>query len=283
MQLQPGDSRRAAFALNVGFGAATAAVAHLLSRRSESRMPLWRTVTAGAAAGAGIYAGKLIVARSCDGCGLFGRQVAALSGSVMTNAALGRHELAEVVLPVGPLRVHMRGASDPGMPRAAGHGPVHVKLDLPGAVTLAWLASRKHTRLAMGASLSAGAPVLVSPPGEATVAEQLFGVISIDELRGLRWNGAVDRFTLGHEVVHVLQYDQRTAMWSAPVETVIARRSPGAAWVLRYVHLGVAEPVWQLVGYSAPYDRRLTEREAWLLAGPRHERVRGGDEPVLWR
>lgn len=267
-----GGSRGAAIAINAGVGAATAGLARLVSWRAERRVPFWRSVLAGGAAGATIFAGKLIVARSCDGCGLVGRQVAALGGSVMTSAALGRSELEELALPLGPVELHVRGRTASGQAGAERGRPVWVKLDLPTTVTLAWLASRADRRVDLRASFSAGAPVLVAPTGES-VAEQLFGVILIDEMRGLRWNGQVDRITLGHESVHVLQYDQRGAMWSAPVEHWIARRSTVAGRVLRYVDLGIAEPVWQLFAFDAPYERRITEREAWLLAGPRQPAV----------
>lgn len=262
-----GGSRGAALAINVGVGAATAGISRLLDRRPVKRVPLWRSVVAGSAAGATIFAGKVIVAESCDGCGLVGRQVAAVGGSVLTNATIGRTELEELVLPLGPFRVHVRGRGGAEPVPGERTSPVWVKVDLPTAVTAAWLASSGDRRLDLGASLSAGAPVFVAPGGE-NVAEQLFGVILVNELRGLRWNGKVDRITLGHESVHVLQYDQRSAMWSAPVEHWVARRSTVAGRVLRYVELGITEPVWQMFAFDAPYDRRITEREAWLLAGP---------------
>lgn len=264
-----GGSRAAALAINAGLGMSTTALSRLLAWRGERKVPLWRSVLAGGAAGATIFAGKTIAAGSCDGCGLVGRQVAALGGSVMTNAVLGRAELEELVLPVGPLRLHVRGRTAGGAVNgAAPRSPVWLAVDLPGTVALAWLVSRDDQRLDLGASFSAGAPVLLAT-GQENVAEQLFGVIMIDELRGLRWNGEVDRITLGHEAVHVLQYDQRTAMWSAPAEQWIARRSTIAGRVLRYVDIGLVEPVWQAFAFDAPYERRLTEREAWLLAGPR--------------
>ncbi len=242
-------------AVNSALGALTAAVrARLAGRR------FWPAFGHGAAGGAVVYVGKRIVGTQVPAVGILGREVAAVGASMVGNAGDGRALLGAAVLPFGIVRVYLGEPADD----SGGARRVRLKLDLAGAVGLAYVATRSGARFDPGATVLAGAPVFdgVSTVGmSGHLAEHVAGVIALAP-------GFNDdrRLAIAHELIHVTQYDFTFVAWGEPFERQLAPHVLGGDLVHRYVDLGLNVPLIWLGDWAVPNDdQRPWEREAVLM------------------
>lgn len=264
-------------AANAALGGVTAAVARGVGARS------WRAAAgafvAGAAGGTGIYLGKRTAAQRFDGAGLAGRQLAAVSASVVRDAGAGRTPFSRLVLPVGPVRVYVGDDEH--------RGAVHVRLDAATIVGAVDAALQPGARFDLRGSLSSGAlafitraPAAVDLPTTAGAAQaDAAGSITLGyALAGTLWvldrpevfgmpSGAVRR-TRAHEQVHVVQYDAGYTLWALDGERRLfaAFGRPGRR-VGRWLDLGLHAGAIGAANQAIPYARRPWEREAHALAG----------------
>jgi hypothetical protein len=208
----------------------------------------------GAAGGGAVYAGKWVAVGRFEWAGFVGRQVAAVGGSEIRNAAAGMGVLEQVVLPLGPVRVYTG--------REAG---THVRVDATGAAALAVVALRSDSRFHPWESLTAGAPVfqtdrLLGDP--AVVGSHVAGIIMLRDV-----GDAAAARVLAHERVHVLQNDQAFLSWAAPFEEgaspACARAIPPSG---TWTWASTCVP-WLVLNHLIPYEARPWEREAYFLTG----------------
>lgn len=216
--------------------------------------------TGGAAGGALAYGGRRLAVERFYGAGLIGRQVSAVGVSVVSNASEGREHLERLVLPFGPLRLHVD--------RSAGV-TIRPKLAALELATMVGLALRHETEFDWSASVSAGTPVFVSPgrwilgDDQQVNGRQMWGSIIISDMSDLDFET-----TFGHERVHVLQHDFTFLSWSHPVERRMAEWSEPTRRIHRYVDGGFVFPLlvegmsWIM---NVNYDDRLWEVEARFL------------------
>lgn len=229
----------------------------------------WPAFRDGALGGLVAYGGRRLAAEELDGAGLLGREVGAVGASMIRNAADGTGAFQRIVLPLGPLRLHLEARGPRQLPASA-----RIRADLPTLLATAYLALRGDTELDAGASLSSGAPVFTSTVRWADgywAGTQAAGAIW---LRGNPADPSPDAArdaVLAHERVHVLQYDVGLLLLSEPAERWLASRSRLAAWLHGRADLGLHLAPWGLANLLVPYDRRPWEQEAWFLS-----RVRPG-------
>ena len=214
----------------------------------------------GTLGGAVAYAGKRVAVRRFDGAGLLGRELAAVGASLSANAAAGRGSLQRLVLPLGPLRLQLRSDSGPHL---------RIKLDLHSLAWAAYAASRPQLRFDVRRSLSAGAPVFVADGYRLRSGED-------DRLAGIAPAGNVllsdaqgsGQWVTGHELVHVLQYDQEQQLLSEPVQAWLARRLPHGPAADRWLDVDpVGLLVYPVVLLSRARRGLPWEREAYFLNG----------------
>jgi hypothetical protein len=236
-------------ALNTLLGAGTAALHAAL--RGEN-VP--RAVLTGAGGGAVVYAGKRVVATEFAGAGLAGRSIAAVGTSIVLNAGHGRRPLSRVLLPLGPVHLHLDLDDSPGLDA--------IRVNASELIVLAWLVSRPELAFDWNATLRHGAPVFYAADHEIRSGDVL--------VDGLAFNGAVvisgfrsssRSQVTRHEVVHVLQNDFVSAAWSAPLEALFMRQQTWGERTLRYVQPGL---VHLMVLSLRPY-RGVFEDEARFL------------------
>lgn len=249
--LSTGSQYAIAVASNAAVGGLTAGIGEHWRGGS-----FWRGFVHGAAGGGLVFAGKQVSAARFSGAGLLGRQITAVGGSVVNNAAAGRAPFARVVLPLGPLRVY----AEPGA-----SNPVRVKADAAGLVVMGYAATLPAARLDAAESLSAGAPVFAIDRDWDHRATHAAGVIMVREHSSPRER----RFALAHERVHVAQYDYAFLAWSEPAEQWAANHSPAVGWMHRYVDFGANAAFLGGLTYVIPSRYLPLEREADLLTGSR--------------
>jgi hypothetical protein len=216
----------------------------------------------GAVGGALSYGGRRIAAERFTGAGLLGREVGAVGGSIVRNAAQGGGPLDEIVLPFWVARLYVAPAGAAGAPRA------RVKLDVPTAIASLYLALRADTELAVGASLSSGTPVLYRREQwreGGWFGSQVGGVVWLQGNPNDPYPETPEADVLAHERVHVLQYDASFLYLGEPVDALLTRRIPGGAWVERHLDLGAHLGGWGLANWLVTYDQRPWEHEAHFL------------------
>lgn len=185
--------------------------------------------TVGVAGGVVAYAGRRVVVSEFDGAGLLGRQIGAVGGSMVANAAAGRGPISRIELPLGPMILRFEPAQTL-VPQP--------RLLLYDAI---WLASGLlESRLELDAweSLSSGAPVLRAPRHDfdtGAAGHYIGGLIVLP-----RRSAAT---TLPHERVHVLQFDYFRQLWGDPLEDWALDKLPWAVPGLHLVQPGVGVTV----------------------------------------
>jgi hypothetical protein len=209
--------------------------------------------------GAVAYSGKVIAVQEWGSSGVLGRGVAAAGSSISANAAAGRPAFERLVLPLGPLRFDLR----PGAPRQSTW-----RVDALGIVGLGLALYHYDGSLDWDRTLAYGTPVFFVedlPRHRSWGGRQIAGVVLINEQQR-RAGPQVLEMTLGHEMVHVLQYDQAFTLWSRPVEEHVFG---GRSWTLgleRRVDLSLTGLVGALLMAIIPYEQQPWEMEAHFLA-----------------
>lgn len=212
--------------------------------------------TRGSLGGSMVYAGKRLSVESFAGAGLLGRQVAAVGSSVVRNASDGRASLAWVVLPLGPLQVHVS-------PRGA--DPTRISLDLADTYWIVYGFLSPRLSFRPGWSLSNGAPVFeardarLAPGGDGVNGLTTGGVIFLSTSR---------RRTLPHELVHVLQFDFVSRAWTGRLDEWLMDRLP-VGGLRTSVHADVSFPafLWSSSRLLGPEVLEPLEVEARFLDG----------------
>ena len=242
--------------VNAGLGALVAAVGRIISNK-----PVRNAAFFGALGGTASYIGKRVIARSDSRTNLLGREYSAAGASVVANASSGLGPLDRFVFPYGPLRFYMDRSSSQSF---------SAKLDVATTLETAWVLHKGGIRLDTKRTISSGAPVF-------TVAAEKEGDVQLIDVGGSQIAGVVlhrdrtsyiseatqtiDR-TLGHELVHVAQYDFSFIALAAPVEKSILQQTTAGKWINRYVDLGLNVPLWSALNVMIRYQNRPWEIEA---------------------
>jgi len=222
------QARTRVLAVNALLGGVTAAVRGALHGES-----LLTAFPVGLLGGALHFGGKWVGAKDFDGAQLVGRQVAAAGSSVIRNAGDGRGLFAELVAPLGPLRVYVA----PGEAR-----PVRVKVDAITVFGTLYAVIHAGAGIDLDRSLSTGA--LVFGPGELPAqARTIGGAITYGEVAP-----QFESFFLQHEMIHVMQHDLALTAWSTDLEGWVAGVvGRPAETIHRFVDLGLYVPAVPLV------------------------------------
>lgn len=266
-QDEGGSGREARYAVSIGanvaLGGLTGGIGEGLRGGS-----FWRGFARGAAGGGLVFAGKQVTAARFAGAGLLGRELAAVGGSVVNNAAAGRPPLSRLVLPVGPLRVYAQpGAAE----------PLRVKVDLAGVVGIGYAATRPGAHLDLVESLSAGAPVFEADDVVGRRAAHLAGVIMTTRHELAR----EQRLAVAHERVHMAQYDFAFLAWSQPAEQWVADQDATLRGIYRYVDISANAALFGALNVVVPSRQAPWEQEAHLLSGTDADPPRGGSGGII--
>jgi hypothetical protein len=218
----------------------------------------WRAALVGFGGGVVLGAGKQVAGRRFDGSGLVGRQLAAVGTSLVRSAS---EDTMVVLLPIGPMTLEVR-------PRAADR--VRPRVSLVGAGTVLYYVIRSDTRIDLGATLSAGAPVFRFPTETVSTRDGIifgrmdFGTIILGTAPSILDEHR--RMTLPHESIHVLQYDFLEHALALRPERAILRKLGVGERFLRHVDIGVlSATVAGVLQMHMGYDERPWEREAVIL------------------
>ena len=218
----------------------------------------------GALGGSISYAGKRISARRFDGAGLLGREIAAVGASVVHNAAQARPSFETIVLPIGPVRLHVR----PFEKRIT-----HASLDLVATGWMLWAVAEDELALDVDESLSAGTPVfrtdnkliIYSLNRLAAGGFTPAGVVLQSYVPA--WGQPFIRRVLAHERVHVAQEDYVYLTTIAPAESWLLHKLPHGRRIERYIDLnGSTELLGQLSRLFPKHADRPWELEAIYLS-----------------
>jgi hypothetical protein len=248
-----GRDRAGHLAVNGALGGFSAAMFALARGKNP-----WRAALMGFGGGVVMGAGKQVAGRSFDGSGLVGRQLAALGTSLVRSAS---EDTMLVVLPMGPMTLEIR-------PRAADR--LRPRVNLVASAAVLYYVIRADTRVDIGATLSAGAPVFRFPTETVSTRDGIifgrmdFGTVvlgtpssPLDEKR---------RMTLPHESIHVVQYDFLEHALTLPPERAILRKLGVGERFLRHVDVGAFSVMLAgVLHMQMSYDDRPWEREAVML------------------
>lgn len=250
--------------VNAMLGGATAAVGRELHGGS-----FLDGLAVGAAGGAAVYAGKRLNTIGGDGVGrgfgAVGRIVAAVGVSAVRNSAGNRGALDRIILPVGPVSLHLRPGADSQR--------VAAKLHIARTVYLGHLILDDSFAIDWSETVSAGAPVFRGQgvavrfgDDEEAGGVELLGAISISDRSLVRYRD--EHALLAHERVHVVQDDFITIAWTDPAEDWLLGHVPGGETIGRYVDTGLVYLGMAVAGAALlPYDDRPWEIEAAYLGG----------------
>ena len=217
-----------------------------------------RGLARGAIAGAVVYGGKRIIASETPLAWWAGRQLAAVGASEVANASLGLPILQRIVLPLGPIRIHID---------RAGEKKIAARLDLASSIAVISRASQANTHFALDESLATGTIVFLTPDLTNAVGSHSAGVLAISDFLpdGDFPELERKRGVLSHEIIHALQYDFTFTAWSDAAQSGIAKRIPGGRQATRFIDFNLILP-FQLLGNGlVAHDDRPWEREASSL------------------
>jgi len=239
--------------LNVSAQAGITLASAAMQGRIHGVRDVVRTLTAGAASGAGIYEAKALIG---DGRVAAGWILANVTGSVSENVAAGRHPLAQIGYSIGPMRLRV------SIPRFDPDSDARVHADLSGwEGFMAVQAARESSRMELRSGLI-GFRRSTPYPGDGAVGAT-FGLFP-----GVADN---DPVTWQHEVIHAVQDLQIDLVEPAKFGFAFRRSetqpADHQAW-FRIEHLknGVFNVANHLLLAAQPYDRRWVEIEAYRLA-----------------
>ena len=166
-----------------------------------------------------------------------------------------------VLVPLGPVTYEIR-------PRAVDR--VRARVNVVGSATILYYVIRSDTRVDLGATLSAGAPVFRFPTETVTTRDGIifgrmdFGTIIL----GTPASSLVEerRMTLPHESIHVVQYDFLEHALTLPPERAILRKLGVGETFLRHVDMGIVSVLLAgVLQMHMDYDDRPWERESVIL------------------
>lgn len=248
-----GGERVAHLAVNGALGGFSAAMFALARGKNP-----WRAALKGFGGGVVMGAGKQVAGKRFDGSGLIGRQLASLGTSVVRSAS---EDTVVVILPVGPMTFEIR-------PSAVDR--VRPRVNLVAATTLLYYVIRADTRVDLGATFSAGAPVFRFPTETVFTRDGIifgrmdFGTIVLGATPTIL--DAQRRMTLPHESIHIVQYDFLEQALSLPPERAILRKLGVGEGFLRHVDIGaISVMLAGVLQMHMDYEDRPWEREAVIL------------------
>ena len=239
--------------INTALGVVVVGAGQLL-RREPSAAGLWR----GALGGGVAFAGKRVAVEPFYGAGLLGRQLHAAGTFLVDHAARGAESSPLLMLPVGPVRLHVRISE--GL-------EVRPRFDLASGMATVYAATRPGMHWDATASLSAGALVFRTKgrtAGSDASGTHSAGVLWI-EADEADWRAGSARRLFAHERVHVLQHDLAQALVGLPLQGALKARAPALAPLMEHVDFGLVMPLWGAANALVPYAQRPWEREASLL------------------
>lgn len=248
-----GRDRAAHLAVNGALGGFSAAMFALARGKNP-----WRAALVGFGGGVAMGAGKQVAGQRFDGAGLMGRQLAAFGTSMVRSAS---EDTMVVIVPIGPMTFEVR-------PSAVDR--VRPRVNVVSTATLLYYVVRADTRVDMGATLSAGAPVFRFPTETVSTRDGIiFGRMDFGTIVLGRTPLVQDRqrrMTLPHEAIHVVQYDFLEQALSLPLERAILRKLGASDGFLRHVDLGaISVMLAGVLQMHMDYDDRPWERESVLL------------------
>lgn len=248
-----GGERVAHLAVNGALGGFSAAMFALARGKNP-----WRAALQGFGGGVVMGAGKQVAGKRFDGSGLIGRQLASLGTSVVRSAS---EDTTVVILPVGPMTFEIR-------PSAVDR--VRPRVNLVAATTLLYYVIRADTRVDLGATFSAGAPVFRFPTETVSTRDGIifgrmdFGTIVLGATPTIL--DTQRRMTLPHESIHIVQYDFLEQALSLPPERAILRKLGVGEGFLRHVDIGaISVMLAGVLQMHMDYEDRPWEREAVIL------------------
>jgi hypothetical protein len=203
---------------------------------------------------------------------------------MVLNAGQGRDLLEQVVLPVGPLWLHV----DRGEGGEGGGNSFRMRMDLPAALIVAYAVTRSEFSFDFATSLSAGAPVFQYHGGSEWSGRHVGGVILVrgesepppimaagggvsaaggaSAARGSA--SAFSTAALVHEQIHVVQRDFAAIAWATPANSWALDRFELGASLNRHVALGSDYLLWGILNPLIDYHARPWEKEAHFLMNP---------------
>ena len=248
-----GGERVAHLAVNGALGGFSAAMFALARGKNP-----WRAALQGFGGGVVMGAGKQVAGKRFDGSGLIGRQLASLGTSVVRSAS---EDTTVVIFPVGPMTFEIR-------PSAVDR--VRPRVNLVAATTLLYYVIRADTRVDLGATFSAGAPVFRFPTETVSTRDGIifgrmdFGTIVLGATPTIL--DTQRRMTLPHESIHIVQYDFLEQALSLPPERAILRKLGVGDGFLRHVDIGaISVMLAGVLQMHMDYEDRPWEREAVIL------------------
>jgi hypothetical protein len=239
--------------INAAVGGLTAGTWRILSGKS-----FWNGFLRGAGAGVAVFAGKRIIAEGSPAAWWAGRQLAAIGGSEVANAAEGRAPFQKITIPAGPVRLHFE-------PRAK-LAP-SASLDLASTVAAIVVGTRSGNRLGIQESLATGTIAFVTPELSDAIGGNVANIITISELAPDGDFPPLEnkRDILSHELIHSAQYDFVLAAWGDAAQTAILRKLHLSGGITRYIDFSLLLPFQIAANELISYDKRPWEREAHLL------------------
>ncbi|MGI8508101.1 MAG: hypothetical protein ACR2MQ_02110 [Gemmatimonadaceae bacterium] len=229
-------------------GAVWAAIRHRPAREGLTR---------GLLGGGVMSLGRQVAGTHRYGSGLAGREVSAVGIALTTSSGDSN---TTVPVAVGPFTVIL------------GRHTWDWRLNITNAIETIVVYRSANTRLDLGLTLSAGAPVfrdrrrnLRISTGTALGSEGA-GVVLLARNAFARYTG--DAPALYHESVHVLQEDYLNDAVALPMERGLLRRTSLGRRLALHFDVGLITPeLYFLASPHIPYRSQPWEREAFALSG----------------
>jgi hypothetical protein len=167
----------------------------------------------------------------------------------------------QMAIPYGPVRFHVDTRSKLR---------VRMKLDLAAAISAAQAFADDEVKFDGERSFSSGVMTFRADTIGAATAISGMHTASVVAFRPASVHQSVleadAERTIGHELVHVIQYDFLFNAVGSAVEDKLMPLIPGGRTVHRFVDIGFHSAVWAGINAGVPYEKRPWEREATSLA-----------------
>lgn len=193
--------------------------------------PFWPTIGRGAVGGAIMFAGKRIAASDRPWSGFAARQISAMGASIARNAAFGSGLLDTLIVPVGPVRLHV----------SVEHRRVtDFRVDLEEVAWAAYGLASDRFEFDASETFRTGAIAFTAHEPWDHSGQVAFGRAAPGTVFLARSAVAENRGVRTHELVHVTQIDYLKLVLGLPLEGWLSRRAGWTDWgVLRHLDLGV--------------------------------------------